>query len=219
MAEKQLTEDVTDGGNKELVSRVTDSAGTQINPMNQDALDGIANDEIRSLLMATDTGASDVKVIGEQLDTNVANTDVAVLTWLSRALNGVGIDELVSRVTDSTGTQVNPATSDGQPNYFDDSVNGYDLIGSGDYSIGETNVKGTSEVSIKFNSADGANFTVTIDWTDGSGNVLYTEDPAGLTGVSDANETVVVGSDYFQLTITDTSGGGQNIISGTVNFH
>lgn len=205
--------------NDELRARVHDSTGTQIDPLNQDALDSVANDELRSLLLGTDTGGVGQKLIAEQLDTAVANTDVALLTWLSRALNTVGVDELVSRLTDSTGAQINPATNDDQPNFFDEDIVSFDLIGSGDFTVAETNVRGTSNLTFKVNSADSNTFTVTVEWTDGNGNILYTESPTDATSVTDTNVTLETGSDDFQLTITDNSGAAQNNINGTINAH
>lgn len=206
-------------GEDEIVSRISDSTSSQIDPLNQDALDSVSNDELRSLLLGTDTGGADQKVIAEQLDTEVDNTDVAILTWLARALNDIGLDELVTRVTDSTGNQVDPATNDDQPNYFDEDIVSHDLIGTGDYTIQETNVRGTGDIIVKVNSSDSNTFTVTLEWTDGAGTVLYSQSAAEGTDVTDANLKFKVGSNNFQLNITDTSGAAQNNINGTVNVH
>lgn len=185
----------------------------------EDALQTTATDELRSRLLGLDGGGTLQQVNVEAFDTALSATDFGIATYAGRALNDIGQDELVSRVTDSTGSQVDPATNDDQPNWFDDDIVSYDLVGTGDYTIAETNVRGTGDVIIKVSSADAETFTVTLEWTDGSGNVLYSQSPAEAGDVTDANLKFNVGSDNFQLTITDTSGAGQNNINGTVNFH
>lgn len=140
-------------------------------------------------------------------------------TLTARALDSAGLDELVTRVTDSSGTQVDPATTDGQPNFFDSNIVSHDLIGTGDYTEPETFVRGTGDIIIKASSTDGATFTVSLEWTDGNGNVLYTQEPPEATDVTDTNLKFNVASDYFRLTITDTSGGAGNTINGTINVH
>lgn len=42
------------------------------------------------------------------LDGTIEPEEQAALTYLSRALNSNSLDEFVSRVTDSTGTQIDP---------------------------------------------------------------------------------------------------------------
>lgn len=62
------------------------------------------NDELVTRI----AGANGVEVQEEQLDTALSATDVALLTATSKALNDVGQDELVSRLADSTGAQIDP---------------------------------------------------------------------------------------------------------------
>lgn len=202
----------------EFISRVTDSTGTQIDPLTQDPLQTVANDELRSRVFGPDAGGTLQQVNAEAFDTALAATDIGIATYVARALNDIGSDELVSRITDSAGTQINPATNDDQPNYFDDDINSVDLSG-GDFTIAETDVRGTGDIIIKVESSDNETFTVTLEWTDGAGNVLYTQEPAEATDVTDSNLKFNVASDHFQLTITDTSSAAQNIINGTVNVH
>lgn len=95
----------------------------------------------------------------------------------------------------------------------------HDLIASGDYTIGETNVSGSGDIIVKISSADTETFTVTLEWTDGSGNVLFTQSPPEGTNVTTANLKFNVGSSHYQLTVTDDSGAAQNVINGTVNVH
>lgn len=122
-------------------------------------------------------------------------------------------------VEDTGGSQVNPATNDDQPNWYDEDIINYDLVGSGDFTISEPNVRGTGDIIIKVDSADDNTFTVTLEWTDGNGTVLYSQSPAEGTNVTNANLKFNTASDHFQLTITDTSAAGQNTINGTVNVH
>lgn len=53
-------------------------------------------------------GADDQDIEDVALDTAANAGDVALLTYLARALNTQGQDEVVVRVTDSQGTQVDP---------------------------------------------------------------------------------------------------------------
>lgn len=100
----------------------------------------------------------------------------------------------------------------------DTDINNHDLISS-DFTIAETNVSGLAELVLAIESIDTNTFTVTVDWTDGSGNVLYSESPVELTDATDITALFVVKSNHFQLTVTDTSGATQNRIDGTVNVH
>lgn len=202
----------------EFITRVTNSSGTQIDPATA-ALEGALKSNDTDEFVARVAGADGLEVQEEQLDTVVNAADVGLLTYLARALQSVGQDELVSRLTDSTGAQVNPAVEEKQPAYFDEDILNHDLIGTGDFTIAETNIAGTGEIVFKVASQDSETFTATVEWTDGSGNVLYTQSPSEATNTTDANLTFNTASDHFQLTITDTSGAAQNIIDGTVNAH
>ncbi len=188
----------------------------QIDPITRDVTQDLSNDELRTRLYAVDTTNNLRNVDAAELGNAAASADVSLLTHMSRALDSQGLDELVSRLTDSTGTQVDPATNTDQPNFFDDDILDVDLTNS-DYSSGEVNVRGTSDTVIKVRSESANTFTVTLQWTDGSGNVLYEQQPPEATDVSDANLTFNTSSDNLIVTITDTSGAGSNIINGTVH--
>lgn len=142
----------------------------------------------------------------------------AAIASLEQALASNGGDTIQSDIFNTGGTQIDPATNDDQPNFYDEDIVGHDLDADGDYTIPEQNVRGTGDIIVKVASADTATFTVTVEWTDGSGNVLYAQEPAEATDVTNANLKFNVASDHVQLTITDDSG-GTNTINGTVNVH
>jgi hypothetical protein len=200
-------------GLDEFVSRVTDSSGTQIDPATdalEDALKSNDTDEFVSRV----TGADGVEVQEEAMDTAIAAGDVGLLTYLARSLDSVGQDELVSRLTDSTGTQINP---DQSPDYPDDQTVGHDLIGTGDLTIGPVSVARSEALVVAANSTDGNSFDVTVDWEDGSGNVFQAEAAAdiGLNGVTEDWARLVRKGPQAVVTVTDTSGAGSN----NVNVH
>lgn len=122
-------------------------------------------------------------------------------------------------LVDSGDNTIDPATNTDQPNFLDEDILGYDLVASGDYTLAETNVRGTGDIVIKVASNDSNTFTVTLEWTDGNSNVLFSQTPAEATDVTSANLKFNTSSNHVQLTITDTSGGGQNNIDGTINAH
>jgi len=76
----------------EYRARLHDSAGTQIDPLNQDALQSVGGDELRARVHDS---------TGTQIDP--LNQD---------ALQSVGGDELRARVHDSAGTQIDPLNQD-----------------------------------------------------------------------------------------------------------
>ena len=149
-------------------------------------------------------------------NTSDAEIDPATVA-LEAALKSNHTDEFISRITDASGSEINPSTNEDQPNWLDEDIFNHDLIGTGDYTVAETSIRGTSDVVIKIESRDTETFTVTVEWTDGSGNVLFTDEPTEARDVTSANLKFDTSSDNIQLTITDTSGAAQNIIDGTIN--
>lgn len=74
------------------------------------ALEAQAAGELRTRLYGVDRGGTLAEVQAEEVDSTLSAAETAVVTYPSRALNTVGSDELVARVTDSGGTQIDPAT-------------------------------------------------------------------------------------------------------------
>jgi hypothetical protein len=192
----------------EFITRVTDSGGAQIDPLNQDALDSVANDELRSLLMGTDTGGADQKLIAEQLDTAVANTDVALLTWLARALNSVGVDELVARTTDSSGNQQDlQQTASAYENGTALAANSE--VASTLVAPGGSNIHGKVESS--------GQYSVEARYQDDQGNTIFTETIANavaggtVTNIGPNSNAVAPASDHVVIAVTDGSGADQTV--------
>jgi hypothetical protein len=99
-----------DGG-LSLDANVDEIGGTQQTGADLPAaLRSVSGDEFRSRLYGED-GNGDLQEAGlEAFDTALGAGDVGVVTYPARALNSLGEDELVARVTDSSGTQVDPVT-------------------------------------------------------------------------------------------------------------
>lgn len=144
---------------------------------------------------------------------------IGSLQDLADAVQSRGTELLRSAVFDSSDTRIDPAVKGRQPITQDVNIDTYDLVGSGDYTTSELSVQGTSQIVIKVASDDSETFSVTVDWTDGNGTVLYSQEPAEADSTTDALLVFNTGSAYVQVTITDDSGAGQNQISGTINVH
>jgi len=205
-------------GVDELRTRIHDSAGNQIDPLTDGILQSIANDEARARIFAPDSGGQLQQILSEALNTNVNATDVGLLTYLARALNSQGQDELVTRVTDDTGTQIKP---DEAPEYPQQQVTGYDLVASGDLTIGPVSVARTTAILLVVNSTSGNSFDVSVDWQDSNGNVFQTEAPADISmnNVVDDYARLVRKGPEAVFTLTDTSGAANNVINAYVDAH
>jgi hypothetical protein len=88
------------------------------------------------------------------------------------------------------------------------------------FESGQRQTGGAREVAISAVSDDDAAFNVEIEWMDENGNVLRTEAPSALQGVTDINKaTIIAVSDNFNLRLADASGNAQNNVYGTANSH
>jgi len=306
----------------EFVSRVTDSTGSQIDPLTQDSTQAVGNTELRSRVFGPDSAGALQQVNTEAFDTALAATDIGLATYMARALEGIGedhlqaalyaddpnnalsrlnvnsngelrtnasldaesvfidadddngntlnpnaetltqaitapdglitylsralqqyaIDELRTRVHDSAGTQVDPLNQDALQSvagdelrarvhdsdgtqvdpalatrYLDERRAGYDLVGSGDLTIGPGSVERGTAVVIAATSTDGNAFSVSVEWKDGSGNVYQTEPAAdiGLDTITEDYARLVRKSLLVEVTVTDESGAAQN----NINIH
>lgn len=169
----------------------------------------------------TNTSGQQVAVQAENLDTAVSGTETAAIGYGSRALNSVGQDEVVSRVADATGTQVNP---DQSPDYPNNQTVEHDLDpgASGDLTIGPTSVLRSQSVVVSGNSVDGQNWTANVDWEDGSGNVFASQSGAdiGLSGVSNTATRLFRKGPQVSVTYSsDATSGTQNRINAYVGVH
>lgn len=102
-------------------------------------------------------------------------------------------------------------------NQYDNDVTNYDLVADGDYVSSEVNISGAIELVLKGKSEYNCN--VLVEWTDGNGNVTYTESVSASTDVTDFNLLYPTGSTHVQIRVTDTSGQTQNKLNMTVNAH
>jgi len=199
---------------------VEDSVGTTIDPATaalEDALKSNDTDEFVSRL----AGADGVEIQEEALDTPVQNTDVSLVTYLARALNDVGQDELVNRLTDTSGAQINP---DQSPEYPDNSVIEHDLDpnAQGDLTIGPVSVARSEAIMVAGNSIDAQNWSATVEWQDSNGNVFQTQTPTdlGLSGVQDESARPFrKGPEAVVIVTSDAAAGTQNRVNFYVDSH
>lgn len=102
-----------------------------------------------------------------------------------------------------------------KPSIYSD--NGHDLIADGDLTFNVA-VDGAAHVIIAAHSDDSANFSVSIDWEDESGNTMQSETASELNmaNIQDDWSRLVTKAAYMSVTITDTSGGAQNVVNVSV---
>jgi len=90
---------------------------------------------------------------------------------------------------------------------------------TGDFNSGQRNVGGAEALAGDLISDDTNTFTVEVDWLDDDNNVTRTYSPSALTDVTEIQFNLIVRSDRFEVRVTDTSGGAQNNVHGSVNAH
>lgn len=110
----------------------------------------------------------------------------------------------------------------------------WDLVGDGDFNIpGDSpdsrteppNIGGTSMISGGVVSHDDVTFDITFTWLNDYGDPLLSETYSSSTSTEfSANQAIQIDrlwvkSDFLEIVITDTSGGGQNEIAGSLNVH
>lgn len=104
-----------------------------------------------------------------------------------------------------------------EANQYDDDIIGQD-VAQNPVNTGEQNISGSNEVSGDIEVNDGGDANVTIEWTDGTGTVVTTQEPVelqGVTGTSGNDFNFVTKSTHFRLKIDGTS----NDVDATVNAH
>lgn len=169
------------------------------------------DDELRTRLLGEDSGGSLREVDAEQLDTGVSGTAVAQLTYLARALNSQDLDEFITRVTDSGGSQIDPLNQDALEAVANDELRSrlHDSTGTqidpgravdfpnqqvtaqdlsaGDVTIGPFPVEKSEALVVAVNETTGGTLDVTVNWVDGNGNTFQSEGPS-VTGLNDVTE-------------------------------
>lgn len=83
------------------------------------------------------------------------------------------------------------------------------------YEVGETNISGANEIAVLASSGDGNSFSVTVEWTDGTGTVLYSESPSSLQSTTDGGANLIVKSTHVNVVFS----GSSTDVDGTVNAH
>jgi hypothetical protein len=181
-------------------------------------------------LLVTDDGSLAVASLPEPLDVSGSEVDVdlnsqtlspltvtddgslAIASWNAGTLpteqqTPVGVE-------DSTGTQVDPSR---ETQFPDSQTTGHDLIGTGDLVIGPVPVDRSSALVIAANSTSGNTFSVSVDWSDGSGNVFASESASdlALSNITSDWSRLVRKGPQVTVTFTDTSGAAAN----NVNVH
>jgi len=136
---------------------------------------------------------------------------------LEDALKANDADEFITRVTDASGSEVNP---DQSPNYPEE-FNQQDLIASGDLVVGPVSVEKSQAILISANSTDSNTWSASLSWEDGSGNVILQESAGDieLSSVTQDWARVVRKGPEVEVTFTDTSAAGANNINTYVDVH
>jgi len=205
----------------ELRARVFDTNGNGVDPATaalENALESNGTDKFGVNLYGQDDTGNAAEVQAEELDTDLAGTETALVTAIAAALASVGDDELRVEqqspvgVEDSTGTQVDPALA---TDYLGSQTIGHDLVGSGDLAIGPGAVERGTAVIIAATSTDNNAFSVSVSWEDDSGNVFQTEDATdiGLDTITEDYARLVRKAPQVSITVTDESGAAQNNIN------
>lgn len=118
------------------------------------------------------------------------------------------------QVEDSGGNNIDPAEATEHPNT---QVSGEDIIANGDLVVGPVSVAKSEGVTIAANSTDGNTFSVSVEWTDGSGNIYQEESATDiqLSSVAQDFARLVRKGPQVTVTVTDESGATQN----NINIH
>lgn len=203
---------VTEGGSLRTVTATPN--GNKLT----DALDDESTDEFRTRLLGLDDAGALQETQVEALNVAPAVGTTATVTYPSRALNDIGQDELVSRLTDATGAQIDP---DEAPEYPEASTVGHDLIGAGDLTVGPLSVARSEAVVLSVNSTDANSWSVTASWQDSTGNVFQSESATdlGLDSSVDDWARLVRKGPQVSFTITDTSAATSNNVNVYADTH
>ena len=193
---------------------LADSTGTRIDPLTQAVLSSVATDELRVDLQADGVGL--LQTADQPLD--VSGATVTVTDDGSLAIDAATTDTLSTEqqspvaVEDTAGAQVDPALG---ADYLDAQTTGYDLVASGDLTIGPGPVERGTGVIIAARSTDTNAFSVSVEWQDSAGNVFQSESATdiGLNGITGDYARLVRKGPQVQVTATDDSGAAQNLIN------
>lgn len=122
-----------------------------------------------------------------------------------------------SNISEQTLNQLDVGITSNEANQLDVDVDNFDLVANNGYSSSESNISGADEVVVRGTSAGSC--SVKVHWTDGNGNILYTNQPSEATNTTDFNLLYPTGSTHVQIEIVDESGNTSNNVDATVNAH
>ena len=100
-------------------------------------------------------------------------------------------------------------------NQFDDDLQNGDIS---TYDSGEQNISGAQELTVALQENSGSgDANLEIQWTDGSGNVIFTENPSDIQNLNGSGnwENIIVKSTHVKIVGSGTSS-NSNV---TVNAH
>jgi hypothetical protein len=207
----------------EFITRVTDSAGNQIDPLASgdqplDVSDARVGTDLEQIGGTAQTGvdiAARLRDLADALQTAFAADDQLRVDLQNNNAGALSTEQQTPvGVEDTGGTQIDPSVA---TDYLDTQITGHDLVGSGDLTIGPGAVKHGTAVIIAVTSTDNNAFSVSVTWEDGSGNVFQSQSAAdiGLDTTTEDYSRLVRKGPQVEITVTDESGAGQN----NINIH
>lgn len=119
--------------------------------------------------------------------------------------------DISEQTLQALNVQVNANTA----NQLDTDVQNID-VSSGAVIVPEQSISGAIELTAAFTQNGSGDLDISVEWTDGSGNVLFVENPSDLQGLTGSDfENLIVKSTHVRIVGTGTS----QDVSGTVNAH
>lgn len=213
--EDEVGVDIPNDVKRSAIAQVDIDPGDEL-PINLTEIGGTAQSAANLLAILASEGGDEVRVVSPNpLDASAAEIDVDLNT---QSLSELAVEQQTPvGIEDTTDTQINPDQSPDYPA----TVAQQDLIGTGDLTIGPVSVARAEAVLVAANSEDGNTFSVSVDWVDGSGNVIQTQSASdlALASITEDWARVVRKAPEVELTFTDTSGGTANNINAFVDVH
>lgn len=195
-------------GIDEFVSRVTDSNGAQIDPLTDAVLQSNAGDELRSRMFGPDAGGTLQQVNAESFDTALATTDIGVATYVARALDSQGQDELVSRITGADGVQVQEEALDTAVNPTSTALLTYLARALNSQGIDELVSRTADSSGVQIDPLARRDLPVGVDPASGAeGSLMADREFVAThraTGIADSNTA-------FQVVVSNPGGSATNV--------
>jgi hypothetical protein len=190
---------LNDVGQDELVSRIANSSGSQVDPATNALEDALKNNDADEFVTRV-TGADGNEIAEEALDTSIATTDTGLVTYLARALYGVGEGEL--RTTGAPRDEVTD-TADGKD------------INSSTYTNQFTITEEMQSVTVAVDDATGS-FHVEVRFQNGSGTEIVTRDNGNTSAYAgDGSTDVFIDTELVgeqcEVAVVDDSGASNTV--------